>query len=365
VTTAPVLSGNRDRANLGAVEHTSQPKPTGGPIVTPTTATALLPALPPKSPKTATENAVAAEKKACFAVGTPLQTPDGWRNIEAIQAGEYVLARDEYDPSGEVLPKVVEEVFVTEGLIWHLHTGGRVVRTTAEHPFWIWARGWVPYNQLKVGDWLFTLDGLCVQVEDLLDTGKYETLYNIRVADFHTYFVGCDEWGFSVWAHNECINIALGTAAGLRAFAEKYDAKMYLDWERAHFDVSSVEPWNPKDMTGGTNSLFASAVRTAIEKSNKIYFKLDGFDILTWSARYDQSIPALPPGTITAWELYQLMFKETFSARRPSMIFVSGTTEMDYNQFKAYAIQELESVAKKELSDRLRNFGTQRLTLLR
>jgi hypothetical protein len=27
-------------------------------------------------------------------------------------------------------------------------------------------------------------------------------VYNLRVADWHTYFVGCDEWGFSVWAHN-------------------------------------------------------------------------------------------------------------------------------------------------------------------
>jgi hypothetical protein len=33
--------------------------------------------------------------------------------------------------------------------------------------------------------------------------GSYETVYNIRVADFATYFVGCEEWGFSVWAHNE------------------------------------------------------------------------------------------------------------------------------------------------------------------
>lgn len=24
----------------------------------------------------------------------------------------------------------------------------------------------------------------------------------MRVADYHTYFVGCEEWGWSVWAHN-------------------------------------------------------------------------------------------------------------------------------------------------------------------
>ena len=29
-----------------------------------------------------------------------------------------------------------------------------------------------------------------------------ETVYNFRVANCHTYFVGCAEWGFSVWAHN-------------------------------------------------------------------------------------------------------------------------------------------------------------------
>ena len=25
------------------------------------------------------------------------------------------------------------------------------------------------------------------------------------VADFHTYFVGCEEWGFAVWAHNKSV----------------------------------------------------------------------------------------------------------------------------------------------------------------
>jgi hypothetical protein len=31
-----------------------------------------------------------------------------------------------------------------------------------------------------------------------------EPVYNVRVADHHTYFVGDREWGFSVWAHNLC-----------------------------------------------------------------------------------------------------------------------------------------------------------------
>jgi hypothetical protein len=27
-------------------------------------------------------------------------------------------------------------------------------------------------------------------------------VYNLHVAQWHTYFVGCQEWGFSLWAHN-------------------------------------------------------------------------------------------------------------------------------------------------------------------
>lgn len=35
-----------------------------------------------------------------------------------------------------------------------------------------------------------------------MDDGEVSTVYNLEVEGFHTYFVGCREWGFSVWAHN-------------------------------------------------------------------------------------------------------------------------------------------------------------------
>jgi Pretoxin HINT domain len=58
---------------------------------------------------------------------------------------------------------------------------------------------------LEIGDRIATETGSWVPVEDLLDTGEWEPLYNFRVADFHTYFVGVHDWGFSVWTHNACI----------------------------------------------------------------------------------------------------------------------------------------------------------------
>lgn len=38
----------------------------------------------------------------------------------------------------------------------------------------------------------------------MADSGEDVPVYNLRIADYHTYFVGGSEWGFSVWAHNAC-----------------------------------------------------------------------------------------------------------------------------------------------------------------
>jgi hypothetical protein len=141
--------------------------------------------------------------KSCFAAGTPLRLPGGWRNIEDIRVGDLVLSRDENNCEGPVEAKVVEEVFVRESLVLRLDVNGRMIRTTAEHPFFVAGRGWVPCHELKVGDRLLTEDGAWVAVEAVEDTGEWVTVYNLRIADYHTYFVGCDEWGFSVWAHNQ------------------------------------------------------------------------------------------------------------------------------------------------------------------
>ena len=46
------------------------------------------------------------------------------------------------------------------------------------------------------------LGGEWLPVEEVEDTGRFAKVYNFRVADWHTYFVGDSSWGFSVWAHN-------------------------------------------------------------------------------------------------------------------------------------------------------------------
>ena len=139
--------------------------------------------------------------RACFAAGTPIRTPEGSKPIEALQPGDLVLSRGEHDPEGAVSPKVVEEVFQRTGRVWLLRLeGGVTIRTTPEHPFFpLRTMAWTPAAELQVGDVLCGETG-DVRVEAIEDTGEYASVYNCRVADWHTYFVGCQECG--VWAHN-------------------------------------------------------------------------------------------------------------------------------------------------------------------
>ncbi len=147
-------------------------------------------------------NACQALGQGCFAAGTKLWTPQGYRNVEDIQPGDLVYARDENDPAAPVVVRVVEERFERTGNVLHLHVAGELIRTTPEHPFYVFRKGWTQAGALVEGDWISTLAGGWVVVEELYDTGMFEAVYNLRVAEDHTYFVGDENWAFGVWRHN-------------------------------------------------------------------------------------------------------------------------------------------------------------------
>jgi hypothetical protein len=66
-----------------------------------------------------------------------------------------------------------------------------------------------------VGDKLRSHEGSEVSVTALRDTGEVLDVYNLRVSEDRTYFVGDPSWGFSVWAHNVCIYKAPSPGMGL------------------------------------------------------------------------------------------------------------------------------------------------------
>ena len=54
---------------------------------------------------------------ACLVAGTPIHTPTGSKAIEDIKEGDYVFARDEFDPTGPVRAKRVLATFVTTSAV--------------------------------------------------------------------------------------------------------------------------------------------------------------------------------------------------------------------------------------------------------
>ena len=145
--------------------------------------------------------------KACFAAGTKLWTPEGPRAIETLREGDLVLSRDENDPNGAVVARRVEMTFKRLGRILVLRVGGQEIRTTAEHPFWVWGKGWTEASALRAGDRLALLGEGEREVEAVEDGQTHETVYNLSVED-HTYFVGGLEWGFALYSHNaDCLPI--------------------------------------------------------------------------------------------------------------------------------------------------------------
>ena len=151
----------------------------------------------------------------CFAGDTPLLTPTGHKKIQEFKPGDWVLSAPENDPEAPLEAKLVEEVFSNHLALFEVHVGGQIIRTTAGHPFYERERGWIPAQDLHEGSLLRSHDGRWVAVAEIRDAGEEAPVYNLRIADYHTYFVGSREWGFSVWSHNACSATSGNNAAAV------------------------------------------------------------------------------------------------------------------------------------------------------
>jgi hypothetical protein len=70
-------------------------------------------------------------------------------------------------------------MFLTRKRIVSLHLGGNVIRTTADHPFFVSGKGWVNARALRAGDLLATSDGQRVPVEGISDGGEQAIVYSL------------------------------------------------------------------------------------------------------------------------------------------------------------------------------------------
>ncbi|MDL2275862.1 HINT domain-containing protein [Desulfosarcina sp. OttesenSCG-928-G10] len=143
-------------------------------------------------------------KGLCFVAGTLVVTPDGLIPIETLKKDDFVLSRDEV--TGEITFKQIVQITITPDqpvLELSLETPDGDTETfgvTAGHPFWEKTRGWVGARELLPGDEVFTSTGGWLRVTGGTWLAERQTVYNIEVEGFHTYFVGHSQ----VWVHNMC-----------------------------------------------------------------------------------------------------------------------------------------------------------------
>ena len=115
--------------------------------------------------------------------------------------GEEVWAWDEHGEQAGWKP--VTEVFATEApevAELHFADAGAPLRLTPAH--WLYAEpgGWTAAGDLRPGDRVRRRDGVAVALTGKLIRVQAEPVYNLEVADWHTYFAG--PW--ELLAHNKC-----------------------------------------------------------------------------------------------------------------------------------------------------------------
>jgi hypothetical protein len=130
-------------------------------------------------------------ERGCFADGTPVLTESGWRAIETLQAGDYVLAPA---PGTHTLtPRVIlRRVAVPAARIWEIRPhGAPAIATTAHHLFHT-RRGWQPVRKLRPWDELTAAGGGTIRVDAIVRTPRVARVSNLVVEGDFTYIAaGC------------------------------------------------------------------------------------------------------------------------------------------------------------------------------
>ena len=128
----------------------------------------------------------------CFIAGTLVATAAGMKAIETIRPGDLVLSANA--ETMETGYKPVLETYVRKvNKLVHLTVNGEKITTTEDHPFYVNGQGFVHAIDLCIGSELVNSSGEIVKIESIFRESlkdDVETVYNFKVDDYHTYFVG-------------------------------------------------------------------------------------------------------------------------------------------------------------------------------
>lgn len=172
-------------------------------------------------------------KTCSFDEDAPVVTDEGTIPIREIDVGDRVLAWNE---------TVGETGYYTVTAVWghddpvtvQLVVNGETIDTTPEHPFLTANGDWVAAGELQVGDKVRNATGENGLVEAIEFAATPQVMYNMTVADAHTYTVGDGEWV----VHNAC-------SKALRKSLEEANALPYwtgrFEWRAHHVIPGKLE----------------------------------------------------------------------------------------------------------------------------
>ncbi len=124
---------------------------------------------------------------ACFGAGTLVQTIDGPRKIETIQAGDRVLSQNPSTGALSFKP-VLASHLNGPAETFRIGIEGETVVATGIHRFWIAGKGWTMARDLKPGDRLRMVGGI-VSIQSI-EPDATQMVYNLSVAENRDFLVG-------------------------------------------------------------------------------------------------------------------------------------------------------------------------------
>ncbi len=138
---------------------------------------------------------VGAKRAGCdrsFDEDTLVTTEEGLVPISEIEEGDYVLAYNE--ETGEVSYYPVTETWVHEDpVLTYLVIEGEFIATTPTHLFYT-TEGWVEAGELGEDAYVVRASGAPGQVWESLTFTLPRQMYDLTVAEMHTFFVGEEQW---------------------------------------------------------------------------------------------------------------------------------------------------------------------------
>ncbi len=146
--------------------------------------------------------------KCSFTSTTKVTTDHGQQTIGTLQVGERVLA---YNPkTGKMEQEPILHVWINHDhdlvdlTITTTTTRGQqgkpamktseVIHTNQKHPFFTMEHGFLPVGQIKLGMYLLRADGRVGVVTGWKVVPGTRTMYNLEVAQDHTFTVGAGQW---------------------------------------------------------------------------------------------------------------------------------------------------------------------------